>query len=119
MRDANFLMRLNSILKTACANRNTGKSQAATERAGGDACYIKFGAARSELSFEALLDSCETLAASKNLKRVIAGANAGREMAWKRLIARGFRADFQGVAMQRHNDPGYNRPDTYIIDDWR
>jgi GNAT superfamily N-acetyltransferase len=87
--------------------------------AGGDACYIKFGAARSELSFEALLDSCETLAASKNLKRVIAGANAGREMAWKRLIARGFRADFQGVAMQRHNDPGYNRPDTYIIDDWR
>ena len=87
--------------------------------AGGDACYIKFGAARSELSFEALLDSCETLAASKNLKRVIAGANAGREMAWKRLIARGFRSDFQGVAMQRHNDPGYNRPDTYIIDDWR
>lgn len=87
--------------------------------AGGDACYIKFGAARSELSFEALLNSCETLAASKNLKRVIAGANAGREMAWKRLIARGFRSDFQGVAMQRHNDPGYNRPDTYIIDDWR
>ena len=27
--------------------------------AGGDACYINFGAARSELSFEALLDSCE------------------------------------------------------------
>jgi hypothetical protein len=87
--------------------------------AGGDACYIKFGAARSGLSFEALLDACETFAASKNLKRLIAGANAGREKAWKRLIARGFRSDFQGVAMQRHNDPGYNRSETYIIDDWR
>jgi GNAT superfamily N-acetyltransferase len=87
--------------------------------AGGDGCYIKFGAARSEMSFEALLDACEALAASKNLKRLIAGANAGREKAWKRLLARGFRSDFQGVAMQRHNDLGYNRPETYIIDDWR
>jgi GNAT superfamily N-acetyltransferase len=87
--------------------------------AGGDACYIKFGAARSELGFDALLEACETLAASKNLKRLIAGANAGRDKAWQRLVARGFRSDFQGVAMQRHNDPGYNRSDIYIIDDWR
>jgi hypothetical protein len=77
--------------------------------AGGDGCYIKFGAARSEMSFEALLDACETLAASKNLKRLIAGANVGREKAWKRLIGRGFLSDFQGVAMQRHNDPGYTK----------
>jgi len=87
--------------------------------AGGDGCYIKFGAARSELSFDSLLNACEALAASKKLKRLIAGANAGREKAWQRLVARGFRTDFQGVAMQRHNDPGYNRSDTYIIDDWR
>jgi GNAT superfamily N-acetyltransferase len=87
--------------------------------AGSDECYIKFGAARSGSSFEALLDACETLAASKKLKRLIAGANAGREKAWQRLVARGFRADFQGVAMHRHNDPGYNGSDTYIIDDWR
>jgi GNAT superfamily N-acetyltransferase len=87
--------------------------------AGGDSCYIKFGAARSGPAFDALLDACETLAASKNLKRLIAGANAGRDKAWQRLVARGFRSDFQGVAMQRHNDPGYNRSDIYIIDDWR
>jgi GNAT superfamily N-acetyltransferase len=87
--------------------------------AGSDRCYIKFGAARSGSSFEALLDASETLAASKKLKRLIAGANAGREKAWQRLVARGFRADIQGVAMHRHNDPGYNGSDTYIIDDWR
>jgi hypothetical protein len=40
--------------------------------AGGDGCYIKFGAARSGSSFDALLDGCEALAASKNLKRLIA-----------------------------------------------
>ena len=71
------------------------------------------------MSFEALSEACETLAASKNLKRLIAGANDGREKAWKRLIGRGFRSDFQGAAMQRHNDLGYNRPETYIVDDWR
>ena len=70
--------------------------------AGGDACYIKFGAARSGPGFDALLEACETLAASKNLKRLIAGANAGREKAWQRLVACGFRSDFRGVAMQRH-----------------
>jgi hypothetical protein len=73
----------------------------AGSEAGGDACYIKFGAARSEASFDALLDACETLAASKNLKRLIAGANAGRDNSWQRLIAHGFRSDFQGVAMHR------------------
>ena len=87
--------------------------------AGGDGCYIKFGSARSASSFDALLDACETLAASKRLKRLVAGANAGREKAWRRLVARGFRVDFQGVTMHRHNDPGYNGPNTYIIDDWR
>ena len=87
--------------------------------AGGDACYIKFGAARSGSSFDALLDACEALATSKKLKRLVAGANAGREKAWQRLAAGGFRTDFQGVAMQRRNDPGYNRPETHSIDDWR
>jgi GNAT superfamily N-acetyltransferase len=43
--------------------------------AGGDGCYIKFGSARSASSFDALLDACETLAASKRLKRGFAPSN--------------------------------------------
>jgi GNAT superfamily N-acetyltransferase len=87
--------------------------------AGSDYCYIKFGAARSGAALEMLFDACETLASAKRLSRLIAGANAGRERAWRQMIAHGFRSDFQGVAMQKHNDAGYNRPSTYIVDDWR
>ena|SRR4028118_28678 len=25
----------------------------------------------------------------------------------------------QGVAMQKPNEPGYNRPDIFVLDDWR
>jgi hypothetical protein len=92
---------------------------ASGSEAGGDSCYIKFGAARSGSSFGALLDACEALAAAKGLRHLIAGANAGREKAYRQLLARGFHSEFQGVAMQRHNDPGYNLSDSYIIDDWR
>jgi len=35
------------------------------------------------------------------------------------MKAKGFRTDFQGVAMQGFNESGYNRPDVYVIDDWR
>jgi len=66
-----------------------------------------------------LLDACEAPAAAKGLSRLIAGANAGREKAYRQMVAHGFRTEFQGVAMQRHNDPGCNSSDTYIIDDWR
>jgi GNAT superfamily N-acetyltransferase len=91
----------------------------AGSEAGSDACYIKFGAARSASSFDALLDACENLAAAKHLSNVVGGANAGRQKAFQQMIARGFHIEFQGVAMQRNNEPGYNRVDAYIIDDWR
>jgi len=87
--------------------------------AGSDACYIKFGAAKSGSSFDTLLDACEALAAAKGLSRLIAGANAGREKAYQQMITCGFRTEFQGVVMQRRNETGYNRSDTYIVDDWR
>ncbi len=33
--------------------------------------------------------------------------------------ARGFRTEFQGVAMHHPNEEGYSRPGVYVIDDWR
>ena len=35
------------------------------------------------------------------------------------MMERGFRTDMQGVAMERPNEAGYNRPGVYILDDWR
>ncbi len=90
---------------------------------GSDVCYVKFGAARpgpdAGECFERLLQACETFATGQGLARLVAGANAGRPEAYTQMIARGFRADFVGVAMHRDNHPGYNRPEAYIVDDWR
>lgn len=91
--------------------------------AGSGTCFVKFGAARPGLgageAFERLLDACEGLAAERGLSRLVAGVNTGRREAYRALLARGFRADLVGVAMERPDDPGYNRPDVYAIDDWR
>jgi GNAT superfamily N-acetyltransferase len=91
--------------------------------AGSGVCYVKFAAVTcgptANHIFGLLLDSCERFAALRQLSRVVAGVNAGRERAYRQMMAYGFRTDFQGVAMQRHNDPGYNRSEVYVIDDWR
>ena len=45
--------------------------------------------------------------------------NLARQEAYQRIRARGFQTKILGVAMHKPNEPGYNRPDVYIIDDWR
>jgi len=45
--------------------------------------------------------------------------NIARHEAYRVMLGRGFRTDFQGVAMHRDNEPGYNQPGVYLIDDWR
>ena len=91
--------------------------------AGNDTCYIKFGAVRPSLAagqwFDRLLDACESFAVAKKLKRIEAGINMARHEAYRQVLARGFRAEIQGVAMHKPNEPGYNRPGVYLIDDWR
>lgn len=91
--------------------------------AGSGACYVKFGAARpgpaGARNFDRLLDAVEAMAAARGLPRVVAGVNAARAEAYRAMRARGFRADFQGVAMHRGNEPGYNRAGSFVIDDWR
>ena len=87
--------------------------------AGSGKCYIKFGAARTGTAFEALLDACEVLAVGEHLSVINTGVNTARDGAYVRMIARGFRTDFLGVAMQNPNVPGYNRPGVYVLDDWR
>ena len=39
--------------------------------------------------------------------------------AWTRMLARGFRTVIQGVQMMGGDEPGYSRPDRYVLDDWR
>jgi hypothetical protein len=53
------------------------------------------------------------------MTRVLAGVNTACHDVYRRMIARGFRADFQGVSMLRPNKPAFDRPDCYVICDLR
>ncbi|MGQ3684369.1 MAG: GNAT family N-acetyltransferase [Candidatus Loosdrechtia sp.] len=91
--------------------------------AGSDICYVKFGAVcpslQAEQYFGNLLDACETLAWERRLLRLVAGVGLGREYAYKCMRSRGFQIDRLGVTMHLPNEPYYDRPDVYLIDDWR
>ena len=91
--------------------------------AGSGVCYVKFGAVlpgpAAPQHFDRLLGACEEMTAEKGLARLVAGVNTARHEAYRQMLERGFKTDLQGVAMQRPNEPGYNRPGVYLIDDWR
>jgi len=91
--------------------------------AGETSCLVKFGVVRggsnAERDFDRLLDACEAHAAAKGLARLEAGVNLAHQEVYPIMIARGFRTDLQGVAMQSGNEAGYHRPGVYLIDDWR
>lgn len=88
-----------------------------------DVCYVKFGAvrpgAKAGEQFEHLLTLCEVYGATQKMLRLMAGVNTSHEAAYSRMIARRFRAEIVGVVMHKPNEPGYNRPDVFVLDDWR
>ena len=95
----------------------------AGSEAGSGACYVKFAAVLpgpgAPAAFERLLAACEAYAAQRGLGRLVCGVNLARHEAYRGLLAAGFRIESQGVAMQRPNEAGFNRPGVYVIDDWR
>ena len=95
----------------------------AGSEAGSGAAYIKFAGTRTgegaALRLDRLLSSCEALAASRGQTLLVAGVNTARHGAYRLMLERGFRAMLHGIAMQRNNELGYNRPECFILDDWR
>jgi GNAT superfamily N-acetyltransferase len=91
--------------------------------AGSGTCYIKFAAATQEAGarrrFRELLKACGMFAARQGAKRIVAGVNAARCEAYEEMLSAGFHVSRTGVAMCRPNEPGFNRPGVYVIDDWR
>ena len=85
--------------------------------------YVKFGAVRPGASaaryFSQLLLACEALAGAHGLTQLLAGVNSARRGAYQMMLERDFRTVFLGTAMQRPDEPGYNRPDCFVMDDWR
>ena len=96
----------------------------AGSEAGSGTCYVKFGAVAPGVAaaedFERLLDASESFAARSGLETLVAGVNAGRLDAYRRLLARGFRAEQIGVSMWlRPEAPNFDRPEHYVLDDLR
>jgi len=96
---------------------------AGSEAGSGDA-YMKVGVVRpgtlARERFVRLLESCEAFAASRGASRLRGGVHASRLELYRTLIARGWRTDMQGVSMLSPGDGGgYDRPDLWIIEDWR
>lgn len=91
--------------------------------AGRDTCYVKFGVVRrgsgAEAFFDRLLIACEALSTTEGMKSVMVGVNTACHNAYRRMIARGFRTDFQGVLMLRPNEPAFDRPECYVLCDLR
>ena len=84
---------------------------------------MKFGAVQpgpdAAKSFARLLAACEALTSARGLAKLVAGVNTARHGAYQIMMQHGYRTIMQGVAMQSPNQPGYNRPDRFVIDDWR
>ena len=90
--------------------------------AGSGSCYVKFGGVRPGMTacddFGRLLDACEAFAVQTGVTRLKAGVNTARHEAYERMLAHGFRTNRYGLAMQRPNEAGYNRPGAFVLDDW-
>jgi GNAT superfamily N-acetyltransferase len=91
--------------------------------AGSGACYVKFGAVRSGADalreFRRLLAACREFALLRGVAKLSAGVNLARLNAYREMLEAGFRSTRQGVVMESNGDAGYNRPDVFLMDDWR
>jgi GNAT superfamily N-acetyltransferase len=91
--------------------------------AGSGVTYVKFAAVRpgagAAQAFAALLDACHDLALTAGTDRLVLGVNTARHQAYRHLVGAGFRTATSGVTMHRPNEPGYDREDVYLLDDWR
>ncbi len=95
----------------------------AKTEAGSGKCYIKFGCARNgpgaAREFRRLIHSCREYGLCAGAKTLSAGVNLARLEAYREMLQAGFRTAMHGVAMERDSDPGCNRSDVFMMDDWR
>lgn len=101
--------------------------QGAGSEAGSPQTLVKFAAvlpgADARARFERLMAACEKFAASRHTKRLVAGTNTGRSACYDAMLGLGFRSWMNGIAMLKPaagvDADGYNRPEVFLVDDWR
>jgi GNAT superfamily N-acetyltransferase len=95
----------------------------AGSEAGPGACYVRFAAVApgtgAPRRFERLLDSVEAFAADHGASRLLLGVNTARVEAYGTLLERGQRPFAYGVAMHRPDEPAFDQPGAYVVQDGR
>ena len=101
--------------------RMTRRESRATDRAGGrEKLMESLTPLLREWHAAERFDRCGIgFGAHVGMAHVVAGVNTAREAAYRTLQRRGFRTQLQGVTMHRPNEPGYSRPELFVLDDWR
>lgn len=87
--------------------------------AGENRAFVKFAVAASASALRAILMAVLDHAARQGLIEVETGTNLARAESYEVLAGLGFRPRLFGVAMHHGNDPLYNRPGVFVLDDWR
>jgi GNAT superfamily N-acetyltransferase len=91
--------------------------------AGSGKCYLKFGAVRcgpnAPREFRRLIEASRDFARQRGAVKLSAGVNCARIGAYQEMLRAGFRSTAQGVVMELNGNPGYNRPEVLLVDDWR
>jgi GNAT superfamily N-acetyltransferase len=84
---------------------------------------VKFAAVRggdgAAARFRRVLAACEAYAALRGAAQIVAGTNTGRAIAYELMRDAGYRTVMNTIAMTRPAIDGHNRPDIFVIDDWR
>ncbi|MBA2454212.1 MAG: GNAT family N-acetyltransferase [Chloroflexia bacterium] len=88
--------------------------------AGSGVCSVKFGAVRpgpdAAEAFSRLVSACETFTIKMGMQSLTTSVNTSRIAAYQMLLKRGYRSTFIGISMHRPNEPGYCRPDVFVIE---
>lgn len=69
--------------------------------------------------FDLLLEACTAYATEKGAEKLLFGINTGRRQAFEQALLSNCRVDSLGVAMHKPDEPFTDRPDVFVIDDWR
>lgn len=84
--------------------------------------YAKFGIAKSHGGtddFDLLLRGLERYAQLIGASKIRASTNTARRICYQRMLLHGYQAEGYGIALIRPDTVAYNRPDVFVLDDWR
>ena len=119
--DTIFMGAEHALTGFACCHQGAGSEAGSAQTLVKYAAVSPGGDVRTE--FGKLIAACESFAALRGTKRLVAGTNTGRAACYEALLDLGFRSWMNGIAMLKPaadaGVDGYNVAGIFAVDDWR